>query len=372
MLVKKPSKKLIKLCKRLKIKLTRKSKSGKRVYKSSKQLIKEIKKKKPNKFIKNANKNSVKKGTVGSFRKWCKSKGLSSKSGKVTMKCIKHGLKDKSVLIRRRANYARNIGGYTNSFGAKKRVPRLSFGAKRSAFGLDQQRYENYAAVDWNVPKSDFTKKMWKRVRRNCEGGRSSILDNEIIPGMYVNLGHKKCLSVQEILKMHHTNRFVKDSDGNILNPFTRQPLTRKQLIKLNAIIDAEKRLLGANVPVPNDFSRLPDYDDEDMNTQTYRRALKNIMMSGTLNEDELKEAFRRFAQMEDYDTLPNTMFTTTPRDIFWRINNNKLQFKRDLIFEPESEWIDMDEVLESELVSNIDEAIHRHYNSFGAKRRPF
>uniref|UniRef100_A0A6C0I8X6 Uncharacterized protein n=1 Tax=viral metagenome TaxID=1070528 RepID=A0A6C0I8X6_9ZZZZ len=100
----------IDLCKKHKIKLTRRTKSGKRVYKTLKQLRKEIKTKL---FIQEANKKSVKKGTVGSFTKWCKSKKLTNSQGKVTMKCIKKGLKSKSLLTRRRANYARNIGGYS-------------------------------------------------------------------------------------------------------------------------------------------------------------------------------------------------------------------------------------------------------------------
>ena len=109
--------KTIELCKKLKIKLTRRTKSGKRVYKTLKQLRKEIKTKrnlkKKNLFIQEANKKSVKKGTVGSFTRWCKSKKLADSQGKVTMKCINKGLRSKSLLTRRRANYARNIGGYS-------------------------------------------------------------------------------------------------------------------------------------------------------------------------------------------------------------------------------------------------------------------
>jgi hypothetical protein len=103
--------KIKKLCKRLKIKLTKRTRSGKRVRKTLKQLKLEIKKKS---FIQKANLISQKKGTVGAFRRWCKSKKLASPEGKVTMKCIKAGQKAKSLTIRRRANYAKNIHGYTH------------------------------------------------------------------------------------------------------------------------------------------------------------------------------------------------------------------------------------------------------------------
>jgi uncharacterized protein YgiM (DUF1202 family) len=106
--------KLRKLCKKLKIKISRRTSSGKRVYKSVKQLRKEVRsKRKPgSRFIQKANKQSKKKGTQGSFRRWCKSKGL-TKNGKVTLKCINKASKSKSALLRKRANFARNIKAYT-------------------------------------------------------------------------------------------------------------------------------------------------------------------------------------------------------------------------------------------------------------------
>ena len=221
-------KKIRKMCKKLKIKLTKRSRSGKRVPKSLKQLRKEIKKK--SNFIQKANEQSVKKGTVGAFRKWCKSKKLSDTSGKVTMRCITRGLKDKNFLVRKRANYARNIGGYARS---KRKL--TSIGIKRNAFGaVDRNRFEQFAAMDFNVPNDKFTKHSLKKVRRNCEDGESGILFNKIIPGMYVNLGNKKCMSVQEVLQMHDQNSFLKDSSGNLINPYTRQPLTTKQILKIN------------------------------------------------------------------------------------------------------------------------------------------
>jgi len=301
MLVKKPSKKLIKICKRLKIKLTRKSKSGKRVYKSSKQLLKEIKKKKPNKFIKKANENSVKKGTVGAFRKWCKSKGLSSKSGKVTIKCIKRGLKDKNVVIRKRANYARNIGGYTRKH------------RRGLSFGLDQERFDRYFSLNWNVPKSEFSKNAWKRVRKNCENGESGILNNKIIPNMYVNLGYGKCFSIQEVIDMHDNNRFLKNINGDILNPFTRQPLTRKQLIKLNDILIASGRADQYTLDLP-EYENIEDF-------VAWEEYLLSILQTQKLTEGDQKKIIALLSRMNS----SGFRTTTDNRNTRWTFEHQRV-----------------------------------------------
>lgn len=56
-------------------------------------------------FIQKANEMSRKKGTVGSFTRWCKRNGYS----KVTKSCINKGKKNKSLKIRRRAIFAQHI-----------------------------------------------------------------------------------------------------------------------------------------------------------------------------------------------------------------------------------------------------------------------
>jgi hypothetical protein len=56
------------------------------------------------KFIQKAQKGIEKKGTEGSFRKYC--------GGEVTMTCIEKGLKSKNPDIVKKANYAKNIKGY--------------------------------------------------------------------------------------------------------------------------------------------------------------------------------------------------------------------------------------------------------------------
>jgi len=69
-------------------------------------------------FIQKANEASRKKGTVGSFTRWCKSKGFP----KVTTGCINLGKKSKSLKTCRRAVFAQNIRSKSRnySFGQTK------------------------------------------------------------------------------------------------------------------------------------------------------------------------------------------------------------------------------------------------------------
>jgi hypothetical protein len=71
-------------------------------------------------FIADAFKKSEKKGTTGSFTRWCKSHGYP----KVTTACIKRGLRSKRKVIRKRAQFAKNIRskGRKYSFGKKGNV----------------------------------------------------------------------------------------------------------------------------------------------------------------------------------------------------------------------------------------------------------
>ena len=74
---------------------------------------------KKNYFIQEANARSRRKGTVGTFSKWCKHNHLDI-DGKVSLKCINKAKKSGNTKLIRRAVYAQNIGGYT-TFGKKKR-----------------------------------------------------------------------------------------------------------------------------------------------------------------------------------------------------------------------------------------------------------
>jgi hypothetical protein len=76
-------------------------------------------------FIQEANRRSVLKGTVGMFGKWCKSQGL-TKDGKVTLRCINKAKRSGNTTLIRRATFAKNIGGYAGAI--HRRRPR--FGKK--------------------------------------------------------------------------------------------------------------------------------------------------------------------------------------------------------------------------------------------------
>ena len=68
---------------------------------------------KKRRFIKEALKSFAKKGTKGSFTRWCKRQGYS----KVNIACINRGKKSKSLKIRRKAVFAQNIRPKKNNFG---------------------------------------------------------------------------------------------------------------------------------------------------------------------------------------------------------------------------------------------------------------
>ena len=68
---------------------------------SEEKSLNEAKKKK---WIQKVQKGIEKKGTEGSFREYC--------GGEVTMACIEKGLKSNNPSIVKKANYAKNIGGY--------------------------------------------------------------------------------------------------------------------------------------------------------------------------------------------------------------------------------------------------------------------
>lgn len=59
----------------------------------------------PSKWIQKAVSRMKKKGTVGTFTRWAKSKGYKG----VTSAAIRAGLHSRSAITRRRANFARNV-----------------------------------------------------------------------------------------------------------------------------------------------------------------------------------------------------------------------------------------------------------------------
>jgi len=71
--------------------------------------------KKDDKFIQKAVSKQEKKGTSGKFGEWCKSHGLASEDGEVTMKCIDKAMKSEDSAVVKMANFAKNIKGYKGS-----------------------------------------------------------------------------------------------------------------------------------------------------------------------------------------------------------------------------------------------------------------
>ena len=98
-------------------------------------------------FIQEANRRSILKGTVGSFRSWCSSQGL-TKDGKVTRRCINKGINSKNSLIKKRAIFAKNIGGYV---GAKhirvSRFGEIKIARHYSKMSLDELNTEIKSAM---------------------------------------------------------------------------------------------------------------------------------------------------------------------------------------------------------------------------------
>jgi len=110
------------------------------------------------KFIQSALSKMRKRGTLGSFKKWCIKNRLISKSGTVTKKCINLAKKSPNLKIRRKAIFAQNIKAYQ---GAK----------KGSKFGKKTTR----KVLKNKIPKS--LKKLAKKysVRLTTKRGHKSV-----------------------------------------------------------------------------------------------------------------------------------------------------------------------------------------------------
>ena len=93
-------------------------------------------------FIQEANRRSALKGTTGMFGKWCKSQGLAS-DGKVTKACINKGLRSGNTKIIRRANFARNIGGYKGAVH-RRRSRFGSYSSEETDYKNTKQLLEDY------------------------------------------------------------------------------------------------------------------------------------------------------------------------------------------------------------------------------------
>jgi hypothetical protein len=122
---------------------------------------------------------------------------------------------------------------------------------------------------------------------------------------------------------------------------------------KVISILNSESEPI-INIPQVN----LPKYEDYNEDNYLYEQALITAMMSGTLSEDNLKEAFRRLSGSNaDRYWLANAVWNS-PRNRLWRINNGRLQFNRDILLPRGSEWIDIREIYDDELFGCIGDLL--------------
>jgi hypothetical protein len=117
------------------------------------------------KFIQSALSKMRKRGTLGSFKKWCIRNKLISASGTVTKKCINLAKKSKSLKIRRKAIFAQNIKAYQ---GARK-------GSKKTQKNTMGKKSRKTSRTSSTIPKS--LKKLAKKysVRLTTKRGYKSV-----------------------------------------------------------------------------------------------------------------------------------------------------------------------------------------------------
>ena len=117
------------------------------------------------KFIQSALTKMRKRGTLGSFKKWCIRHKLISASGKITEKCINLAKKSKSLKIRRKAIFSQNIKAYQ---GARK-------GFKRTRKNTMGKKGRKTSRTSRTIPKS--LKKLAKKysVRLTTKRGYKSV-----------------------------------------------------------------------------------------------------------------------------------------------------------------------------------------------------
>ena len=314
--------KLAKQCKKLKISL----KVGKKK-KSFKRLTKECKQ-----FIQRAKKLFKKKGTIGAFKRWCKSKGLLT-NGKVKKKCITKGKKSSSKVIRKRAIFAQNVARFGNT-----------------------RIYNAYRDSDWNwdalVDQGLINKKQIKKIQKNCEDGESSILGDRLVPGLYVDIGNMKCLSVQDIVGMKTTNRFVRNTAGILINPFTRVPLTRRIISKIKKLL----ALAGEDTDIENVYQEPeppPNPDVHELNIMEYEEELLGLLREGHLTMEEAKTVVREYG-INSYETNVTDFYNDQPDR--WRYANGQIDFLLPLGDDDEEIWIHSYNLgqLEFEIMVNI------------------
>ena len=78
-----------------------------------------------------------------------------------------------------------------------------------------------------------------KKVNSECEDGESKISMAGLVPGLYVNMGHGKCLSVQDLVNMKLYPESFLNSDRQMINPFTKKVLTPEILKQFDELLES-------------------------------------------------------------------------------------------------------------------------------------
>jgi len=183
---------------------------GKKIKGKSKQKMLNFGRIKKKLFIQEANRRSIIKGTAGMFRSWCNSQGL-TKNGKVTLSCINKAKRSKNPTLRKRANFAKNIGGYVGSkrktrFGKRvKRVKKVKKIKKkytkaggRKSPGISATKFKvgivkkGLDGNKWIIVKVGKIKR-WKKIKNNFKlrfGNKyaddyvNDLIEEKIVPNI--------------------------------------------------------------------------------------------------------------------------------------------------------------------------------------------
>lgn len=150
------------------------------------QLLFGKKKATKSRFIKKVVKRSQRKGTQGSFTRWCKTHHLTNSSGKITQRCISKALKSKNLVTRRRAQFAKNIyilsvrskqKGSGSRFGLHRPTTRKSRTGKKfiqEVFRRSQRKGTQGSFTRWCKSRGLLNKRTGKITRRCIDAGLRS------------------------------------------------------------------------------------------------------------------------------------------------------------------------------------------------------
>ncbi len=105
-------------------------------------------------------------------------------------------------------------------------------------------------------------------------------------------------------------------------------------------------------------FSKLPHKDDYEDDPSELEEALVNVMMSGDLSEEELKEAFKRLTESMDWGHITKTLWNL-PKGTLWKIKDNILYFNSHLLYPPGPQWLSVRNLYDDLGINDIGEYIN-------------